>query len=84
MRFIVSMSILNVDESTINREVQSDNFTDAVEHYMSAVEHGKGEVRWGADAREVRITFVAKGRTTEITKVRFSLGGELEVVATQF
>jgi hypothetical protein len=81
MLFIVNVTILNVDGSDVVREVGSDDFTPAVEHYLSAIEHCKGEVRWG-DAKEARVTFVSMGRVTERTKIRFAIGGELEIIAT--
>lgn len=79
MLFTVSMNTLSVDGTDTPREVGSDSFTEAIQHYLSAIEHGKGEVRWGATAREVRITFLSMGRITERTIIRFALGGELEV-----
>lgn len=83
MLFRIGMTITNVDSSEIVREVGSDSFTPAVQHYLSALEHCKGEVRWG-NAREARIVFQSMGHTTESTTIRFGVGGELMVVQKSY
>lgn len=66
------------------REIQSENFSEAIQIYMDAVTYYRQGVLFDSDLIGAIIEFRSYGRLTEATRIGFHSGGGLKISTKQY
>ncbi len=81
MQFSIEVGAHAVDENeSLIKDYVTGDFSEAIGHYLSAVQHFKGEIMWGTKYHMAFVKFQVNGKTTEVTSLKLTDRG-IEVYA---